>query len=342
MRIAVWVASISLACAAPVTGQQGDRIGHVDLFGTRGANLAAMASALRSIEGGRGPSSAAEHSALLERISVIVKEQTGRPPTDVAMVCCDEHGAWTIYIGLAAEGSAPLRYAPTPRGSDMLPAAVEQAYDDVMRALDGAVRQDASEDHKEGYALSSDPKLRRAQLALRDAAIASEKPLYRVLAGADDPGQRAAAAYALGYAPASKRQIAALIAASRDADDGTRNNAVRSLWVLADSAQPAARDIPFDPFISLLTSGRWSDRNKGLLLVSTLSERRSRALLDRVRREAQFELIEMARWRVRGHSDPARLLLGRVAGIPDARIAQLIEAGDVDAIVAAATSGKRP
>ena len=341
MRIAVLFASIALACAVPASGQEGDRIGHVDLFGTRGANVSAIASAVRTIEGNRAPSSEADHSALLERLGTIVKDQTGRPATDVAMVCCDERGAWTIYVGLAAEGTAPVRYAPVPRGYDTLPQNVQRAYDDVMRALEGAVRAGASEDHKEGYALSSDPGLRPAQLALRAAVIASEKSLYRVLAAANDPGQRAAAAYALGYAPSSKRQITALIAASRDADDGTRNNAVRSLWAIADSSQPIARDIPYDPFISLLTSGRWSDRNKGLLLVSALSERRSRALLDRVRREALFELIEMARWRVRGHSDPARLLLGRIAGITDARIAQLIDAGDVDAIVAAA-NGKRP
>ena len=340
MRTAVLVVSISLACAA-AAGQEGDRIGHVDLFGTRGTTDAAVASALRTIEGRRAPASEADHSALLERLGTIVKDQTGRPPTDIAMVCCDERGAWTIYVGLVAEGMAPVRYAPVPQGSDRLPQNVQRAFDDVMQALEGAVKEGASEDHKEGYALSSDPALRRAQLALREAAVASEKSLYRVLAAANDPGQRAAAAYALGYAPASKRQITWLIAASRDADDATRNNAVRSLWVIADSTQPLARDIPFDPFISLLTSGRWSDRNKGLLLVSALSERRSRTLLDRVRREAQVELIEMARWRVRGHSDPARLLLGRIAGIPDARIAQLIEAGDVDAIVAAAT-GKRP
>jgi hypothetical protein len=341
MRVAVLVASISLACAASASGQEGDRIGHVDLFGTRGANVAAVASALRAIEGNRAPSSDADHSALLERVAIIVKDQTGRPATDIAMVCCDERGAWTIYVGLAAEGMAPVRYAPVPHGSDTLPQNVQRAHDDVMQALEEAVRQGASEDHKEGYALSSNPALRRAQLALRDAAVASEKSLYRVLAAANDPAQRAAAAYALGYAPASKRQIAALIAASRDADDGTRNNAVRSLWAIADSTQPIARDIPFDPFISLLTSGRWSDRNKGLLLVGALSERRSRALLDRVRREAQFELIEMARWRVRGHSDSARLLLGRIAGLTDARIAQLIDAGDVDAIVAA-VNVKRP
>jgi hypothetical protein len=341
MRIAVLVASISLACAVAASGQEGDRVGHVDLFGTRGANVAVVASALRAIEGSRAPSSDVDHSALLARLGAIVKQQTGRPPTDIAMVCCDERGAWTIYVGLAAEGTAPVRYSPVPRGTDMLPQTVQRAYDDVMHALASAVRAGASEDHKEGYALSSDAGLRSAQLALRDAAIASEKSLYHVLAAANDPAQRAAAAYALGYAPASKRQITALIAASRDADDETRNNAVRSLWAIADSIQPIARDIPHDPFISLLTSGRWSDRNKGLLLVSALSERRSRALLDRVRREAQFELIEMARWRVRGHSDPARLLLGRIAGMTDARIAQLIEAGDVDAIVAAA-NGKRP
>jgi hypothetical protein len=339
MRTPSAIAALCLALALPAQAQD-ERIGGVELFGTRGTDVSAVASALRTIEGTPAPSSEAGQAALLERLSGIVKAQTGSAPTDISPVCCDENGAWTVYVGLAA-GSTPTRYAPVPRGADTLPAEVEQAYDAVMAALEGAVRDTASEDHSEGYALSSDPSLKQAQLALRERAIAAEPKLYRVLAASNDPAQRAAAAYTLGYARLSKRQIGALIAASRDADGATRNNAVRSLWVIANSTQKQAREIPFDPFMSLLTSSHWSDRNKGLLVVSTLSDRPPRGLLKRLRQDAWFELVEMARWRVRGHSDPARRLLGRVAGIPEPRLAELIQSGDVDAIVAAADS-QRP
>jgi hypothetical protein len=341
MRIAAAVLVLGLALPRVAAAQDGERIGHVDLFGTRGASVQAIVAALHPIENAPAPSSEAGQSALLERLSGIVKAQTGHAPTDISLVCCDERGLWTVYIGLDAAGSAQARFAPEPRGSNVLPAEVEQAHAAVMKMLEGAVRAGASEDHSQGYALSSDPALKQAQLALRERVGAAEPALSRVLSGAAEASQRAAAAYALGYAPVSKRQIASLIAASRDADGETRNNAVRSLWVIANSTQPLAREIPFDPFISLLTSGRWSDRNKGLLVVSALSERRRRGLLDRLRRDAQFELIEMARWRVRGHSDPARLLLGRLAGIPEPRLAAMIQAGEVEAIIAAA-EGKRP
>ncbi len=72
------------------------------------------------------------------------------------------------------------------------------------------------------------------------------------------------------------------------------------------------------------------------MVLMSLSEPRPPALLDRLRRESLADLVEMARWRDPGHAAPARLLLGRVAGLPEDRVRALTVAGDVEAIVAAA------
>lgn len=321
---------------ALVLGQSPERIGRVELFGTGGRDAAVVEAALREIEGRAAPDSEAAQKALIDQVSAIVAERAGAPPTDVEAVCCDERGRWTIYVGLAWGGVAPPQYRAVPRGSASLPPAVVGAYARVMSAMEDAVRANAVEDHSRGYALSSRPTLRRAQLSLRQQAIAATSDAYRVLDDSADARQRAMAAFVLGYATTSRRQIDALTRATADPDGDTRNNAVRALWVIAQSRQSLAASIPPDPFLSLVTSGRWSDRNKGLLLVTALSRRRDPVLLDRLRRGAFAALVEMARWRLRGHADPARLLLGRIAGIPDARLHRLIETGDVDAIVNAA------
>jgi hypothetical protein len=47
-------------------------------------------------------------------------------------------------------------------------------------------------------------------------------------------------------------------------------------------------------------------------------------------------LVEMARWKEPDHAHDYRVLLGRIAGIDEARIEQLIETGKIDEIIAAA------
>jgi hypothetical protein len=184
--------------------------------------------------------------------------------------------------------------------------------------------------------------VRRLQLLFRDRAMAAGDSVYEVLASSRHDKARAVAAQALGYVAPSERQIGALVRAVRDASEDTRNNAVRALGVLADSPLPLARAIPADPFVALLRSGHWTDRNKGLMVLTSLSEPRPAAILELLRAECLGDLVEMARWRFRGHADPARVLLGRVAGIPEERLRELVAAGDVDAIVAAAAAPAGP
>ena len=44
-------------------------------------------------------------------------------------------------------------------------------------------------------------------------------------------------------------------------------------------------------------------------------------------------LVEMARWRDARHASDARIILGRIAGIEEKRLIQLVAASEVDEIV---------
>jgi hypothetical protein len=139
----------------------------------------------------------------------------------------------------------------------------------------------------------------------------------------------------LGYARRSAEQIQALARASYDSDETVRNNAIRALAVLAQSNPRVAGRIPAEHFIAMLSSGSWTDRNKPGFLLDELSKRRDPKLLSQLRSRALDSLIEMARWRSRGHADFARILLGRIAGIEETHLLQLVDAGQVDQIIAA-------
>jgi hypothetical protein len=194
------------------------------------------------------------------------------------------------------------------------------------------------EDDSKGYALSTDPEARAKQLELHTYAMQHEGLLESVLESAKDAEQRQTAAQMLGYANTSQSQIAALVLASRDSDSGVRNNAIRALGVIARSKQQTTTVIPADTFIELLNSGIWTDRNKSALLLATLTEQRDPKLLAHLRAHAFKSLIEMARWHSRGHADTARLLLGRIGGIEEKKLIGMLQNGEVDRIVKAAST----
>jgi hypothetical protein len=77
----------------------------------------------------------------------------------------------------------------------------------------------------------------------------------------------------------------------------------------------------------MLNSGSWSDRNKGGLLLERLTANRDPKLLSELRVEALDPLIEMARWHSPGHSYPFKIMLGRIAGIDEKRLEEIVEKG---------------
>jgi hypothetical protein len=327
------VLSVPVVCAAQPDSLQ---VGAVDFFGTAGIDLTSIRAAVPLHPG--DTIAMANAADVKRRVTAAVTRAGGAPPTGVSTVCCDPAGRLLIYIGLPGHNVRTVAYLPPPSGSSCVPDAGVQLYDRAMAALQKAIEAgDTAEDMSSGYALAHHPQYRDAQLALREYAVAHGPLLRTALRGCGRAENRAAAAQLLGYASRSRAQIDALVRAARDSDAAVRNNVVRALWVLASSRDPTTvAMIPSAPFIEMLSSGVWEDRNKAGLLLSTLITMTSANALADMRRNAMDSLVEMARWQDAGHAYPYRVLLGRLAGFDDRRLNELISAGEVQAIIDAA------
>jgi hypothetical protein len=254
-------------------------------------------------------------------------------------VCCDETGRTLLFIGLPGASYKPFVYNPEPRVADRLPPEIVDLAGSLDTAIFAAVGKGgdaATEDDSNGYALIKDPPARALQLELRRWALNHEGDLLRMLESSSDVKHRRIAAEALGYARKSKGQILALVRAARDQDNEVRNNASRALGVLARSDPDLRREIPPETFIEMINSGTWSDRNKSSMVLDEITAARDPALLSALREKAIDSLIEMASWRRSSHAANARMILGRMAGIPEERLQVLVFDGPVETIIQAA------
>lgn len=312
-------------------------IGEIEFFGAAGSDVNKIKAALPFREGDEfNPETMPER---LARVAEAVKQVHGRPPTDVTATCCDRGGNFIVFIGLSGK---TVRHNARPVGAVRLPLNVVALYERNAQAVSEAVLKGvAGEDDSKGYALAEYLPLRATQLEMRAYALRYDALLRRVLRTAADDRQRAVAAQLLGYAQQSRPQMAALAHASRDADETVRNNATRALSVLAASDSRLAQDLPAEGFVELLLSGTWTDLNKASSLLSSITSKRSPRLFARLRQAEVLErLIETARWRT-GHETAARMILGRLAGIDEQRLAQLVAAGEVQDILDALQSAGR-
>jgi hypothetical protein len=325
MRCRLLLSAVAFAAAAY---SQNSRIGEIEFFGYSGVDIAAVRRALPVHEGGQ-----LSRSLKNDRIKDAAKQASGVEPTDVATVCCDAKGESMLYIGLGKSGGS-FAYNPMPTGTSRFPKSVARLYGQTENATMRAVfKGNASEDDSKGYSLSADSRLRSKQLAMREYALLHGELILQVLESASDDQQRIVASELLGYAEQSEKQIAALAHASRDANGEVRNNAVRALGVLARSDPKVAAQIPSAEFIAMLHSGTWTDLNKSSNLLYQLCAGRDPKLLSQLREQALDTLIEMARWRSPGHSYAAKMILGRIAGIDEKRLEEIVEKGEVQTIL---------
>jgi hypothetical protein len=331
---------LGVLCVLSLTQLDGaaPRIATIEFFGHKGVDIVAVRAALPFHEGDE-LSGGEEAKA---RVREAVVRAIGSEPTDVAAICCRSDGGVLLFIGLRGGSFKAFEYRPAPGGEARVSIELAELYERLGEAIGAAVRKGgdaAREDDSKGYALTRDPTVRSIQLTLRRYALAHEPELFHVLESSRDAKHRAIASQALGYARQSARQVIALTRAARDPDDEVRNNATRAIGVIAGANDRLARQIPPDVFTEMLSSGTWTDRNKGAMVLEALTAKRTAAILDKLRAAALDSLIEMALWREASHAGFARILLGRVAGIPEKQLQELARNGPPEAIVAA-LSGK--
>jgi hypothetical protein len=327
---------------APLIFAEDQRVGFVAFFGQEGLDTVAIRHALPFHEGSIVPFGADDTDSVdianrwEQDVKDAVKRLIGREPPDVARVCCTNSGDLLVYIGLPGKSFRLIRYNEAPKGTVRLPEILVSLDGQIDKLLFKAVLEGRiGEDDSEGYALfKDDPELRKKQLEFRDQARLNDRAVFKVIESSSDAKQRAIGATALGYLRQSDRQIAALVKASFDPDEEVRNNAIRALGVLLSAKPEVGRRIPAKRFISLLSSGTWSDRNKGLMVIFRLTQGRDPKLLRDLRSEALTPLVEAAQWE-RGHALGARVILGRIAGIEEAKLWSLAEEEPPDTILRA-------
>jgi len=317
----------ALGPGAPVDQNGSIQIGTIDYFGYTGVDLKLVQARIPVKAGDRVSIESFDHDrAAIQRA---VKEVTGKPATDVAAVCCDGDRRLLIYIGLDGASSHSLVPNRAPEGNDHLDGSALKLYERDGEAIQNAVRRGvAGEDDSRGYSLSADPAAREVQLSIRTYATSHVSLLERVLENSASAEDRRASACFLGYADRSADQIQRLTHAANDRDDEVRNNAIRALEVLASVKDFNGVDVDPTPFIDLLFSGRWTDRNKSSMLLMQLTKNRDPAVLEALRKHAIAPLIEGARWNNPGHSTAFLLILGRVDGIPEDGLGKMIADGD--------------
>jgi hypothetical protein len=286
---AVRILGLALVLVAPGLDAQEITIGIVDFYGLRRVPEAEARRALAVKEGdtlsldGGMPTSISESVRRLERVPGVT---TAR----LQLVCCED-GRTIVYVGIEEAGTAAPRFRDAPRGSVQLVADVIHAVADLEAALGAAVRRgDNGEDDSQGHALAHDPASRAIQLRFIDFAKRDLALLRRVLRDATDEKHRAAAAEVLGYASDKQAVVPDLLRATLDPSESVRKDAMRALLVFARAETVGGRPrirVSAEPFIDLLNSPTWTDRNKSSAAVEQLTQTGDPAVLATVRRRGQ-------------------------------------------------------
>ena len=250
----------------------------------------------------------------------------------VAPVFVPDFSGWVFYVDVEPSEPSPEAWRPRPTGADKLPARILRLYEHaISRYQNGGIF--AGDDTTNGYSLSNDATMRKDELHLIKYARAHAKRVYAVLKRSASDRDRIAAAWIAGYARQSSEQRGALLDAVLDPDATVRNNAIRVLAVLASHDAGIARLIPAEPFIPMLGSLTWSDRNKAMFLLDPITAGRDPRTIESLRRCALEPLRQMARWTYWDHARMALVLLGRIADIPEARLQLLLQSRDAAAVL---------
>ena len=326
------VGASAIVVPAPSSAQL-PRVGIIDFYGLRKTTAAQVREAL-----GINVGDSLTAAAMFE-VPARLADLPGVVSAAIDPVCCED-GKTMLYVGVAEEGSPALELHARPTGTIRLPAEVVQAGIAFAQAHNRAVmRGFVKEDISQGHSLMADSAARMIQLRFVDLAAKYADSLRAVLRTSDDPDHRALAAEVLAYSANKQSVVADLVYAMRDPASDVRNNATRALALIAGYGQrnPAARiTVPHEPFIDLLNSLAWTDRNKASLALMQLTEGRDRALLTALKARAFDSIVDIARWTNPGHSMAGVMMLGRMAGITDADTYAMFERGDREKIIEAA------
>ncbi len=309
-------------------------IGIVDLYGLHRLTAKQILDELTFKVG--DPVTPDEH-ALFEASKKRLMMIPGVSDARIEIVCCTDDRP-VVFVGIEELHAPVLRFRPTPKGSISLTPEVVQTGEEFDRLRTKAVLSGhPEEDDSNGYTLLLDDggalatENRMITIAARDLQL-----LRNVLRDAANSDHRALAAQLLGYAKDPNSVVPDLVYAMSDSAEGVRNNAMRALWVFTLATKIRAPRVPYKPFIALLNSLIWTDRNKSSEALMEMISTRDPRLLKMLREQALPSLVEMARWKDRNHAGAAFWILGNLAGMEDKDIFEDWDRNDRERVIAAA------
>ena len=236
---------------------------------------------------------------------------------EVSFICCaDMAGKYIMYVGV----DSTLKQNPERiKTNDIkLPSEIARVYDSLDNLIILAIQHgEFDDDWTNGHSLFAYLPLRKLQEKFIPYADANLNLLREVLKTSKYAEQRAMAASVIAYHHNKAEIINDLLEAVTDADQNVRNNATRAIGIIAwyTQGKPDLKiEIPADPFITMMNSILWTDRNKGVSVLHVLSGNRDEKLLSKIKDKALESLIDMANWKSDGHSYMGYLTLGRIAG----------------------------
>lgn len=299
---------------------QNFKVGSVEVYGNR---KIATGTVLGHLTIKAGDSIAA---ANFNRDAIIatLKKIAGVKYATINPVCCDTSGNMMLFIGIGETSDVILKLRTAPTADIQLPQEAITAYRNFSIQLDSAMQnRQGTEDDSNGYALMNYPPARYEQNKFVGIAGKYFTQLVKVLHYSKYAEQRAAAAQIIAYAANRKMVVAQLLFAADDPDEETRNNAVRALGILGGYASLHPGEniiIPSGPFIKMLNSIVWTDRNKGAGVLLQLTQSRNLKLLQEIKQYALPSIIEMAKWQDRSHAIYSFFILGRIAGVSEEKL----------------------
>jgi hypothetical protein len=238
----------------------------------------------------------------------------------VDVICCTD-GRPVAFVGIQETNAPLLQFRPAPTSSVRLPSEVLKTgaeFDQLCAAA--ASSGNAEEDDSEGHMLLLDVAARPTEDRMIAIANRELKLLREVLRDSADSEHRALAAQLLGYTKNMQSVVPDLVYAMRDSSVDVRNNAMRSLEVFTKATKVKPPRVPYKPFVAMLNSPVWLDRNKSSLALMQLTSTRAPMLLKMLRGQALPSLVEMARWSDRSHAAQAFYILGNLAGVDEETI----------------------
>ena len=304
-------------------------IGSIDFYGLRSVSEQQVRQALQIKEGDSMPASWQEAQRSLEALPNVQQ-------ASLNAACC-EAGKIILYVGIREKGAPSLQFRSAPKGALRLPEPIVKTGEAFYDALtEGIEKGDVGEDDSQGHALNSYPKLRAIQERFITFAAQDLKLLRAVLHESAEAQHRALAAQIIAYEANKWDVVKDLVYGMSDDDSNVRNNSMRALAVIAKFAQQSPKQrikVPIKPLIDLLNSIIWTDRNKSAFALYQITGKRNPEVLSMLREHALASLIEMSRWKSRGHAFCPFFLLGRAGNLSEDEIQKYWDSGNRETLI---------